>query len=74
MKHQVKGSLENISLNNVILHQGTNDPKGGNTSEKISTDIVNLTLAIKYEKTKGFISGLTMRDGNLDKRRKKINF
>ena len=73
MVHHVKGCLEDISPNTVILHHGTNDLKCGNTSEKIATDIVNLALTIQIEKTKVFISGLTIRNENLDKRRKEVN-
>ena len=72
MIHHVKGCLEDISPDTVILHHGTNDLKSGNTSEKIATDIVNLALTIQNEKTKVFISGLTIRNDNLDKRQKSI--
>ena len=72
MIHYVKGCLEDISSDTVILHHGTNDLKSGNTSEKIATDIVNLALTIQNEKTKVFISGLTIRNDNLDKRRKEV--
>ena len=54
MTHHVKGCLEDISPDTVSLHHGTNDLKSGNTSEKIATDKV-------------FISGLTIRNDNLDK-------
>ena len=54
LSHHVKGCLEDISPDTVILHHGTNDLKSGNTSEKIATDKV-------------FISGLTIRNDNLDK-------
>ena len=37
--------------------------KSGNTSEKIPTNIANLALTIKSEKTKVFISGLTISRG-----------
>ena len=46
MIHHVKGCLEDISPDTVILHHGTNDLKSGNTSEKIATNIVNLALTI----------------------------
>ena len=73
MVHHVKGCLEDISSNAVILHHGTNDLKSGNTSEKIATDIVNLALTTQSQKTKVFISGLTIRNDNFDKRRKEVN-
>ena len=73
MVHHVKGCLEGISPDTVILHHRTNDLKSGNTSEKIAADIVNLALTIQSEKNKVFISGLTIRNDNLDKRRKEVN-
>ena len=73
MVYHVKGCLEDISPNAVILHHGTNDLKSGNTSEKIATDIVNLALTTQSQKTKVFISGLTIRNDNFDKRRKEVN-
>ena len=71
--HHVKGWVEDIWPDTVILHHGTNDIKSGNTSEKIATDIVNLALTIQSEKTKVFISGLTTTNDNLDKKRKEVN-
>ena len=47
--------------------------KSGNTSKKIATDIVNLASTIQNEETKVSIPGLTIRNGNLDKRRKEVN-
>ena len=75
MVHHIKGCLEDIWPDTVILHDHheTNDLKSGNTSEKIATDIVNLALTIQIEKTKLFISGLAIRNDNLDKRRKEVN-
>ena len=73
MAHHVKGCLEDISPDTVILHHGTNDLKSSNTSEKIAADIVNLVLTIQNEKTKVFTSGLTVRKDDLDKRRKEVN-
>ena len=71
--HHVKECLEDISPDTVILPHVTNDLKSGNTSEKIATDIVNLALTIQNEKTKVFISGLTIRNDSLDKRRIEVN-
>ena len=39
VKHHVKGCVEDIWPDTVILHHGTNAIKSGNTSEKIATDI-----------------------------------
>ena len=71
--YHVKECLEDISPDTVILHHVTNDLESGNTSEKIATDIVNLALTIQNEKTKVFISGLTIRNDSLDKRRIEVN-
>ena len=50
--HHVKGCLEDISPQTVIIDHGIIDRKSGNASEKIQTDIVNLALTIRSEKTK----------------------
>ena len=71
--HHVEGCLEDISPVTVILHHGTIDLKSGNTSENIATYIVKLALTIQSEKNKVFISGLIMRNDNLDKKRKEVN-
>ena len=73
MAHHVKGYLEGISPDTVILHHGTNDLKSGNTSEKTATAIIKLALTIQIEKNKVFISGLTIGNDFLHKRRKEIN-
>ena len=73
MVHHVKGRLEGISPNTVIVHHRTNDLKSGNTSEKISTDLVNLALTMQIEKTKVFNSRLAISNDNLDKRLKEVN-
>ena len=52
MIHHVKGCLEDISPDTLILHHGTNDLKSGNTSEKIAT--VNLALTLENEKKQNF--------------------
>ena len=54
--HHAKGCVEDILLDTVSLHHGTNYLKSGKTSEKIATDIVNLALTIQSEKIKVFIS------------------
>ena len=73
MTHHVKGCLGDISPDIAILHHGTNHLKSDNTSEKTAADIVNLALTIQSEKNKVFISGLTIRNDSLNKRRKKVN-
>ena len=73
MIHHVKGCLEDMSQDTVILHQEIDNFKIGNTLEKLATNIVNLALTIQIEKTKVFILGLTIRNNNLDKRWKEVN-
>ena len=51
-QHHVKGYLEDISPDNATLHHETNDLKSRNTSEKISTDIVNLISLYKVKMPK----------------------
>ena len=51
MRHHVNGCLEDISPGTVILHHWTIDMKSGNILVKIVTDIVNLALNIRSEKT-----------------------
>ena len=73
MAHHVKGYLGGISPDIVILHHGTNDLKSGDTSEKTATAIIKLALTIQIEKNKVFISGLTIGNEFLHKRRKEVN-
>ena len=73
MAHHVKWYLEGISPDTVILHHGTDDLKSGNTSEKTATAIIKLALTIQIEKNKVFISGLTIGNEFLHKRRKEVN-
>ena len=73
MAHHVKGYLGGISPDTVILHHGTNDLKSGDTSEKTATAIIKLALTIRIEKNKVFISGLTIGNEFLHKRRKEVN-
>ena len=67
MKHHLKGCLEDSSPDNIILHHGTNN------SEKIASDIVNLVLSVKNEKTKVYTSSLVIRNDKLDKKRKEVH-
>ena len=73
MAHHVKGYLGGISPDTVILHHGSNDLKSGDTSEKTATAIIKLALTIQIEKNKVFISGLTIGNEFLHKRRKEVN-
>ena len=73
MAHHVKGYLGGISPDTVILHHGSNDLKSGDTSEKTATTIIKLALTIQIEKNKVFISGLTIGNEFLHKRRKEVN-
>ena len=56
MTHHVKGCLEDISPDFIILHHGTNDLNGNNTSEEIADKILNLAASIKTSKNKVFVS------------------
>ena len=47
--------------------------KGSNTSENASTDIVNLGVSVKNEKTIVYISSLIIRNEKLDKKWKQVN-
>ena len=73
MKHHLKGCLEDSSSNSIILRYGTNNLKSDDNSEKIASDIVNLGLSVKNEKTMIYISSLVIRNEKLDKKRKKVN-
>ena len=73
MKHHLKGCLEDSSPNSIILRCGTNNLKSDDNSEKIASDIVNLGLSVKNEKTMIYISSLVIRNEKLDKKRKKVN-
>ena len=72
MKHHLKGCLEDPSPDNIILHHGTNNLKSEDNSEKIASNIVNLGLSLKIEKTKVYISSLVIRNDKVDKNEKKL--
>ena len=73
VKHHLKGCLEDTSPDNLILHHGTNKLKSDDNSEKIASNIVDLVLSLKNEKTMVYISSLIMRNDKLDKKRKEVN-
>ena len=73
MKHHLKGCLEDTSPDNLILHHGTNNLKSDDNSEKIASDIVDLGLSVKNEKTMVYISSLIIRNDKLDKKQKEVN-
>ena len=73
MKQHLKGCLEDTSPDNLILHHGTNNLKSDDNSEKIASDIVDLGLSVKNEKTMVYISSLIIRNDKLDKKRKEVN-
>ena len=73
MKHYLKDRLEDSSPDNIILHHRINNLKSDNDSEKIASDIVNLGLSGKNEKTMVYISSLVIRNDKLDKKRKEVN-
>ena len=71
MKHYLKACLEDSSPDNKILHHGTNNLKSDDNSEKIASDIVDLGLSVKNEKTMVYISSLVISYDKLDKKTKK---
>ena len=73
MIRRLRGCLEDTSPDNLILHHGTNNVKNDNDSEKIASDIVDLGLSVKNEKTMVYISSLIIRNDKLDKKRKEVN-
>ena len=58
MKHHLKGCLEDTSPDNLILDYGTNNLKSNDNSEKIASDIVELSLSVKNEKAMVYTSSL----------------
>ena len=58
MKYHLKGCLEDFSPDVIILHHGTKDLKSNSTSKDIATDVVNLALSLKNEKTTVYVSSL----------------
>ena len=66
MKLHLKGCLQDSSPDNIILHHRTNNLKGDNNSEKIASNIVDLGLLVKNEKTMVYISSLVIRNDKLD--------
>ena len=73
MIRRLRGCLEDTSPDNLILHHGTNNLKSDDNSEKIASDIVDLGLSVKNEKTMVYISSLIIRNDKLDKKRKEVN-
>ena len=73
MKHHLKGCLEDSSPDKITLHHGTNNLKSDDNSEKVVSDIVNLGLSVKNEKTMVCVSSLVIRNDKLDKKRKEVN-
>ena len=56
-----------------MLWNTKNDPKSGNNLEKIASNIVNLGLPIKNEKTIVYISSLVINNDKLIKKRKEVH-
>ena len=73
MTHHVKGCLEDTSPDFIILHHGTNDLNGNNTSEEIADKILNLAASIKTSKNQVFVSGLVIRKDKLNKKGNEVN-
>ena len=68
MIRRLRGCLEDTSPDNLILHHGTNNLKSDDNSEKIASDIVDLGLSVKNEKTMVYISSLIIRNDKFYKK------
>ena len=71
MKHHLKSCLKDSSPDEIILHQ--HNLKSDDNSEKIASDIVNLGLSVKNEKTMVYISSLVRRNDKLNQKRNEVN-
>ena len=72
MKHHLQGCLDDIFPDNIIIYHGTNNLNIDDNSEKIASNIVDLGLSVKNEKTMVYISSLVIRNDKLDKNEKKL--
>ena len=72
MKHHLQGCLNDIFPDNIIIYHGTNNLNSDDNSEKIASNIVDLDLSVKNEKTMVYISSLVTRNDKLDKNEKKL--
>ena len=73
MVHHVRGCLTDLTPDRVILHCGTNSLKEEKNLEIIADDIINLAVSIKSEVEEVYVSELTIRNDNLNEKRKKVN-
>ena len=73
MKCLLKDCLKDSSPDAIILYHETIDQKSGSTSEDTATDVVNLAVSMKNEKTPVYVSSLIIRYDKLDKKWKEVN-
>ena len=73
MIHHVKGCLEDISPDFIILHHGKNDFNDNSTSGKIADKILNLAASIKTNKNQVFVSVSVTRKDKLNKTGNEVN-
>ena len=66
MKHHVKGCLEGSSPDSIILHVGTNNLKNKEPVQDIASDIMDVAISIRNEKTNVSEMGLTIRNDRLN--------
>ena len=62
----VKGCLEDAYPDHIILQQITNDLRSNNTLEEITDKKLNLVASAKTNGHQVFISGLVVRNDNLN--------
>ena len=72
MKHHLQGCLNDIFPDNIIIYHGTNNLNSDDNSEKIASNIVDLDLSVKNEKTMVYISSLVTINDKLYKNEKKL--
>ena len=75
MNRHLEGCLEDPSLDAIIVHHGAHDLKSDSALEDIATDVVNLAVSVKNEKTNvyTYISSSIIRNDKLDKKMKRSN-
>jgi len=74
MEYHVKGCIVDDTPDSIILHFGTNSLKEKNeTAETIADNIVNVAESVKEDVSEIFVSSLTKRHDELDRKRVEVN-
>ena len=73
MFHHVKGCLEDITPDEVIIHHGTNDLHKNISSEDIADNIVEVALSTKSDIRKVYVSSIIMRNDKWKDKAEKVN-